>query len=133
MTQQIAKSVTDWVGSVVGVPTAYGEMPPVKGPRAMVKASPVEPLVRGYASGGGVYRFAYEVYLMVSASAEEKRLDGMATLGRLFEAVEARLVPDDGREYTSHEVTNLPSLYAEGPGTETVYQLTAQLTYLVRG
>ena len=89
-TTDISKLVTDWVSDVLGpdIDVAYGCFTR-RADACMVKASPGEPWVRRYLSGGGVRRFGYEVYLRVMPRGdEEPRIDALARL-RLLGAVES--------------------------------------------
>lgn len=133
MATRAAQAVTEWVRGAVGpgVETRYGELAG-PGDCCEVKAAPASPAVRRYASGGGVYRFAYEVYLRVRPLGEGGRLDGLAALSGLAARVEAGEVPGCGIEWASHAVKSLPCLFRAEQGGEAVYQMAAELTYIVR-
>ena len=132
----VAQAVTDWVGDALGdVPCGFGDFPQGADPACMVRASPGDPVVRRYVSGGGEYRFAYEVYLRCPARTDGERYDGLAALRRVQAAVEAKgSWPEaDGVLWGSHECTQLPSLYrAEDTGHST-YMLSAYVTWIERG
>lgn len=125
------EALTAWVAEALGVPCEYGEFPPTEPPHAMVKVSPGDPVVRRYRSGGGVYRLPYEVYLKVSATTQAERIAGLETLRALSDAIGRGERPAGPVRYTGHAVDVAPSLYAESGGTESVYQMTAHLTYIV--
>lgn len=131
----VPEIITEWVEGILDVPTEYGEFPPTKGPRAMVKAAPGDPVVKEYQSGGGIYRFVYEVYLLVPGATEAKRLDGMERLKALADKISLdREVPDDdgAPTWNAHGVTALPNLFSR-KGEESIYQLVASIAYIVRG
>ena len=126
--QAVAGFVADGLG---GIPCEYGEFP-AKGGCCMVKASPGEPWVRRYLSGGGIKRFGYEVYLRTSPRGSESvRLDALARLRALQSTIEAGGAPA-GIAVRTHEVTSLPSQYAVQQDGCVVYQLTAAITYMAR-
>lgn len=133
----ICEAVTEFVAERLGVPTEYGEFPAVKGPRAMVKAGAGDPVVRQYVSGGGIYRFPYEVYLLVPATTDEgDRIGGISLLRDLVERVSVgHEVPEptDGAAWTDHAVTINPHVFSRGANAETIYQAGAQLVYMMRG
>ena len=130
-TTDISKLVTDWVSDVLGpdIDVAYGCFTRRAG-ACMVKASPGEPWVRRYLSGGGVRRFGYEVYLRVMPRGDEgPRIDALARLRLLQRAVESGECPD-GVPVRSHEVTSLPAQYATEQDGAVVYQMQATITYM---
>ena len=104
-TTDISKLVTDWVSDVLGpdIDVAYGCFTR-RADACMVKASPGEPWVRRYLSGGGVRRFGYEVYL--------------------------RVMPRGDEGLRSHEVTSLPAQYATEQDGAVTYQMQATITYM---
>lgn len=126
----VSQAVTEMVASALGgVPVAYGEFPSKAG-CAMVKASPGDPWVRRYLSGGGIKRFGYEVYLRaMPRGAESARFDALAALRGLQSAVESGLVPE-GLAVRTHEVTSVPAQYAVQQDGCAVYQLQAAITYM---
>ena len=127
--QDIAKSTTAFVAQRLGVPCEYGEFPGKAG-CCMIKASPGEPWVRRYLSGGGIRRFGYEVYLRCLPRGDEgRRVDALALLRGLQSAIDAGEAPD-GVPVRTHEVTSLPSQYGVQDDGCVVYQLTASLTYM---
>lgn len=127
----ISRLVTDWVADVLGpgVDVAYGCFAR-RADACMVKASPGEPWVRRYLSGGGVRRFGYEVYLRVMPRGDEApRIDALARLRLLQEAVETGECPV-GVSARSHEVTSLPAQYATEQDGAVTYQMQATITYM---
>ena len=126
----VSQAVTEMVaGALAPVPVAYGEFPS-KAACAMVKASPGDPWVRRYLSGGGIKRFGYEVYLRVlPRGAESSRFDALAALRSVQADIESGLVPD-GIAVRTHEVTSVPAQYAVQQDGCTVYQLQAAITYM---
>lgn len=131
----VAEIVTRWVGEALGLPTEYGEFPCGTGARAMVKASPGDPVVKRYASGGGVFRFTYEVYLLVPGATEGGRLGGMEALRAMCDRISVgREVPggEGSPTWTAHDVTALPNLFSRD-GNQSIYQAVASIAYIVRG
>ncbi len=131
----IAEAVRDWVAGALGpdVETAYGELPdaPVA---CEVKSSPGDPWVRRYLSGGGIKRFAYELYLRVQPrGSEARRFDALSALRGLQARIEAHEAPDAGVAWTGHEVTQCPNEYTVEKDGRAVYQMKAVLTYHERG
>lgn len=124
-------ALTEWVAAQLGVPADYGEFPG-PAPCAMVKASPGDPWVYRYRSGGGMRRLPYEVYLKVPAVTGEQRLGGMGALKGLADAIAGGAGPEVGARVDAHEVRGLPSLYAEDAGAGSVYQLLGELRYVIR-
>lgn len=131
----ISETVRDWVAEALGpdVAVEYGRFP--EAPVACeVKSAPGDPWVKRYASGGGIKRYAYEVYLRVNPRGSEgPRFDALAALRSLQARIEAREVPPIGAACFSHEVTQLPNEYAQEKDGRAVYQMTAVLTYHERG
>ena len=132
----ISEAVKEWVAGVLGdgVATAYGEFPdaPVA---CEVKSAPGDPWVRRYQSGGGIKRYAYEVYLRVDPRGSEgPRFDAIAALRALQARIEGREVPPGiGAPCLSHEVTQLPNEHSTDKGGRAVYQMTAAITYHEKG
>ena len=117
----IAEAVRDWVAGALGpdVETAYGELP-VKN--------------RHNVSGGGIKRFAYELYLRVQPrGSEARRFDALSALRGLQARIEAHEAPDAGVAWTGHEVTQCPNEYTVEKDGRAVYQMKAVLTYHERG
>lgn len=134
MSEDIAKVVTDWVSAAMGadVHTEYGYLGTISN-SCMVRAAPGDPVERRYLSGGGVYRFPYEVYLRaVPRNAPGPRIDCLARLRSLQAVIEAGGVPDVPVAWQSHEVTQVPSLYRTEESGAEVYLLSAVLTYVER-
>lgn len=131
----VAEIVTQWVGDALGVPTEYGEFPCGEGARAMVKASPGDPVVKRYANGGGIFRFTYEVYLLVPGATEGSRLGGMDALKSVCDRITlGREVPggEGAPTWTAHDVTALPNLFSRD-GNQSIYQAVASIAYIERG
>lgn len=131
----VPEIVTQWVGQALGVPTEYGEFPPEPGERAMVKAAPGDPVVKRYANGGGVFRFAYEVYLLVPGATEGARVGGVDRLRAMCDRITAgREAPggDGAPTWWGHDVTTLPNLFS-CDGNQSIYQAAATLAYIERG
>lgn len=134
MAEDIAKVVTDWVRGAMGddVTTEYGYLGQLSN-SCMVKAAPGDPVERRYLSGGGVFRFPYEVYLRaVPHEAPGPRIDALARLRALQAMIESGMVPDVDVAWQAHEVTQVPNLYRTEPSGAEVYMLTAVLTYAER-
>lgn len=127
----ISAALPGWVESVTGVRARYGEFPPGV-PAVEVVASGGDPLVTGYRSGGGIYSYAYEVYLKTSGATEPQRVDGIEVLGLLQSAVAGCSFPPAEAAFVAHEVTNAPHLYMEEAGPNSVYQMSAALRYYIR-
>ena len=130
---RIAGPLTAWAGEVLGVPCGFGEFP--DGPvAAMLRAAPCEPVVRAYASGGGVYRFCWEAYLRCRPLDDGERVAGMEGLCLLWDAVAAGGVPPvGGALWHSHDVTLAPCQYdLQDDGTAT-YQMAGEITWIERG
>lgn len=131
----ISETVRDWVAEALGpdVAVEYGRFP--EAPVACeVKSAPGDPWVKRYASGGGIKRYAYEVYLRVNPRGSEgPRFDALAALRSLQARIEAREVPPIGAACFSHEVTQLPNEHSTEKDGRAVYQMTAVLTYHERG
>lgn len=131
----ISETVKDWVAGVLGpgVAVEYGRFP--EAPVACeVKSSPGDPWVKRYQSGGGVKRYAYEVYIRVNPrGGEARRFDALAALRSLQARIESREVPDIGAACFSHEVTQLPNEHSTEKDGRAVYQMTAALTYHEKG
>ncbi len=127
----LSDAVPDWVQTVTGVSARYGEFP--KGtPAIEVVASGGDPLVTGYRSGGGIYAYAYEVYLKASGTTEAQRLDGIKVLGLLQSEIISHAFPPADVHFVAHEVTNAPHLYMEEAGKPSVWQMSAVLRYYIR-
>lgn len=131
----ISETVKDWVAGVLGpeVAVEYGRFP--EAPVACeVKSAPGDPWVKRYQSGGGIKRYAYEVYVRVNPRGSEgPRFDALSALRSLQARIEAREVPPIGAACFSHEVTQLPNEYATEKDGRAVYQMTAALTYHEKG
>lgn len=131
----ISEIVRDWVAEALGpgVAVEYGRFP--EAPVACeVKSAPGDPWVKRYQSGGGIKRYAYEVFLRVSPRGSEgPRFDALAALRSLQTRIEAREVPPVGAACFSHEVTQLPNEYSTEKDGRVVYQMSAVLTYHERG
>lgn len=130
----VTQAVTEWVRGVLGgVPTSFGELPDAAGESAMVKASPSEPVVRRYRSGGGEFRFAYEVYLRCQPRTEGQRIDGAATLMRVSAAATAHGFPDvAGALWNRHTVTQQPSAFRTESNGAVTYMMAAYVTWIER-
>lgn len=131
----ISETVRDWVAEALGpdVAVEYGRFP--EAPVACeVKSAPGDPWVKRYQSGGGIKRYAYEVFLRVSPRGSEgPRFDALAALRSLQARIEAREVPPVGAACFSHEVTQLPNEHSTEKDGRAVYQMSAVLTYHERG
>lgn len=131
----IAEAVKNWVAGVLGggVETAYGRFPEAE-IACEVKSAPGDPWVKRYTSGGGIKRYAYEVYLRVNPRGDEgRRFDALAALRSLQARIEAQEVPAIGTTCFDHEVTQLPNEYATEKDGRAVYQMTAAITYYEKG
>ena len=131
----IAEAVKDWVAEKLGdeVAVEYGRFPDAE-IACEVKSAPGDPWVKRYASGGGIKRYAYEVYLRVNPrGAEEPRFDAIAALRSLQARIDEREAPDIGAAVFSHDVTQLPNEHTTEKDGRAVYQMTACLTYHEKG
>lgn len=132
---RVAEAVTAWVAGLLGdgVRTTYGELCPMDGvDAAEVAATGADPVVRRFVSGGGIYRFGYDVYLRTCPRSSGARIDALGVLGRLADAVEHGGLPDAaGVSWAGHTLTRAPCLYAVDPHGNETYQMSAQATYLV--
>lgn len=130
--QCIAAQVTAMVDELIGddLPVAYGRFPTLAADAACVRAAPGDPVVRRYAAGGGIYRFAWEVYLRSIVRSDGESLDALNRLQALQGKL-ASTLPGGDTSWVGQEVTNLPALYdIDDDGNETCY-LSAQTTYFV--
>lgn len=135
MGADIAEVVTSWVRGAMGpdVYTEFGQLGQISN-SCMVRAAPGTAVERRYLSGGGIYRFPYEVYLRsVPHDAPGPRIDCLARLRALQGRIERGEVPDVDVAWKSHEVTQVPSLYRTEESGAEVYMLSAVLTYFERG
>lgn len=131
----VPEIVTQWVGQALGVPTEYGEFPAGAGTRAMVKAAPGDPVVKRYANGGGVFRFAYEVYLLVPGATEGARVGGVELLKAMCDRVAVGREAPGGEgapTWWGHDVTTLPNLFSRD-GNQSIYQAVLSIAYIERG
>lgn len=131
----VAEVVTDWVAGIMGsdVMTEFGELGTISN-SCMVRAAPGDAVERRYLSGGGIFRFPYEVYLrVVPHDAPGPRIDGLARLRALQRVIESGGVPDVDVAWQSHTVTQVPNLYRTEESGAEVYMISAVLTYYERG
>lgn len=131
----IAEAVKDWVASALGdgVSVGYGRFPDAE-VACEVKSAPGDPWVKRYQSGGGIKRYAYEVYLRVNPRGDEgRRFDALAALRSLQVRIEGGEVPDLGAACFGHDVTQLPNEYKTEKDGRVVYQMTAAITYHEKG
>lgn len=132
---RVASAVTAFVAAALGpaVRTTYGELCPVGAvDAAEVAASGDDPVVRRFVSGGGIYRFSYDVYLRRCVRSAGARIDALGLLGGLAGLIEGGACPEaPGVSWVSHGLARSPALYSvDADGNET-YRLAASLTYLV--
>lgn len=129
-----AQAVTDWVASILGpdIRTTYGELCGVDGINAaMVAARPDSPVVRRFVSGGGIYRFSYDVFLRRISRDGAARIDALGLLGRVADAIERHECPEKVLSWSSESVTQAPAIYSVDESGAETYRMSAQITYVI--
>lgn len=129
-----ADAVTAWVASILGpsIRTTYGELCGVDGINAaMVAARPDSPVVRRFVSGGGIYRFSYDVFLRRITRDGAARIDALGLLGQVADAIERHECPEKVLSWSAESVVQAPAIYStDEQGAET-YRMSAQIAYVI--
>lgn len=127
----IAAATTAWIGELLSpIPVQYGALSDLA-TSAEVLSSAGGYAERRWASGGGIYRYPYEVYLRVLGRNDAARINALNELSKVAVAIEARQFPDAEVGWVANEVTNLPNLWKKDKDGREIYQLTATLTFAV--
>ena len=127
--------VEAWLeGLLSPIPVALGEFSALADVSAQLQPAPTQAVVRSYLSGGGVYQYGYELYLRVRPKDERGRVDAIAELTKVADAIDRRGYPEapDGVVWYSHEVTSRPTKFSSNEDGTEDYQMIAVLTYIER-
>lgn len=132
-TAEISRIITSWVADTLGgdITVDFGRLPDTH-KSCMVRQVPVEPVVRRYLSGSGIYRYSYVVLLAAKThNLSSKSFDAIAELDKIASAINEKKWPKAaGFACATHTVDILPSLYSKQPDGLEIYQVQATITYL---
>lgn len=127
--------VEAWLeGLLSTIPVALGEFSAIVDVSAQLQPTPTQAVVRSYLSGGGVYQYGYELYLRVRPQDERGRVDAIAELTRVADAIDRAEWPTapEGVTWYGHEVTARPNKFSSNDDGSEDYQLIAVVTYIER-
>ena len=127
--------VETWLeGLLSPIPVALGEFSTIVDASAQLQPAPTQAVVRSYLSGGGVYQYGYELYLRVRPTDERGRVDAIAELNKVADAIDRRAWPKapEGVTWYGHEVTSLPNKFSSNEDGSEDYQLIAVVTHIER-
>jgi hypothetical protein len=127
--------VEGWVeGLLSPINVALGEFSTIVDVSAQLQPAPTQAVVRSYLSGGGVYQYGYELYLRVRPTDERGRVDAIAELNKVADAIDHKSWPEapSGVTWYGHEVTARPNKFSTNEDGSEDYQLIAVVTYIER-
>lgn len=125
--------VLAWLRGLCDLPVGYCEFPADQDCYEF-DPSPTQETVYQYRAGGGMFGYAYELYLRVRPRDAADRMDAARRLSEVAQAVTGRSFPEapDGCVWSDHQLTERPGLHAAYDDGREELRLVARITYIER-
>lgn len=134
---EISKVLVEWIQGILGkgIPVDFGRLPNKAG-ACMIRQQPVNPVVRKYLNGSGMYRYTYVVFLSQKTLGVSLRsFSAMDELEKVARAIEDRdMWPEaDGFAISTHTLDIAPAQYSQAQDGLEIFYIQATLTYFQEG
>lgn len=134
---EISQVLVEWIQNILGkgIPVDFGRLPSKAG-ACMIRQQPVNPVVRTYLNGSGIYRYTYVVFLSQKTLGISKRsFSAMDELEKVVRAIEDRDAwpSADGFALATHTLDIAPAQHSQAPDGLEIFYIQATLTYFQEG